>query len=101
MGLKQDVDEINARYCKWIISFQLDSISCYAVWGTDLTDGENDKFWIDDQQRILLFREPEQLINALLQPSVSAFDTATMSNWASRIKGHAHLAVDVLYVLNL
>ncbi len=82
MKKSEKEEEINVKYEKWLITFQLDTLVYYSVWGADSTDDGNDKLWIDDQQRILLTVDPAKSIDIILSKALPTFDAENLMNWA-------------------
>ena len=82
MQHEETTNEINRLYSKWLISFRLNNSSFYTVWGADSTDGDNDKLWVDNRERIILFRNPQLLVEAIETMSLATFDTENLINWA-------------------
>ncbi len=54
MKSKDIAEEINTKHNKWLIAFRLNNLFYYTIWGADSTDGNDNKLWIDDYQRIIL-----------------------------------------------
>ena len=82
MKKSEKTEEINVKHEKWLITFQLNTLVYYSVWGADSTDDGNDKLWIDDQQRILLIADPAKLIDAIISKALPTFDTENLMSWA-------------------
>jgi hypothetical protein len=83
MESRKETDEVNKKHNKWLIAFRLNTLTHYTVWGADSTDNYNDKLWVDDCQRIILFRDPSKLIHAIVAKTFPTFDTENLVNWAT------------------
>lgn len=82
-------DKINKQYNKWLVAFRLNTLIYYTIWGADSTDDGEDKLWIDDHQRIILFEDPAKLIETIISKTMLTFDTQSLVNWALKQKEYS------------
>ncbi len=82
MESENEIDKVDKKYNKWLTAFRLNTLIHYTVWGADSTDGDNDKLWIDDYQRIILFEDPAKLFDAIVSKTFPTFDTENLVSWA-------------------
>ncbi len=70
---------------KGVIGFSYKGSNFMACWGSDLTDNENDKFLINEESKILLFRNTESLISYILDVSNFCFDNVNLRKWVKNL----------------
>ena len=81
-------NEVSERYRKYLIQIQVKETFYYLVWGTDMTDPEQqDKLLLDQENQILVFPRIDQLADFITKQSVSLYDEANFLPWAAELTG--------------
>jgi len=74
--------EISETYRKYFIVIKLKNGSFYTVWGTDLSDEDNDKLLVKNK-KLLLFKTTETFIVQISNYRDAFFDRQNFENWIS------------------
>ncbi|MBC6369159.1 hypothetical protein [Algoriphagus sp. AK58] len=72
---------VSDKYRKYLICFKLSEGDFFSVWGSDLTDNENDKLVVSENSLIVCSKELKALKNYLLLNVDSFFDSNNLRKW--------------------
>lgn len=80
------INHWNELHRKYPIQIHLNDACYYAVWGTDMSDPEQqDQLLLDHEQRILLFTTGEQIAPWIIAGSARVFDADNLTAWANSL----------------
>jgi hypothetical protein len=79
-------NEISEIYRKFLISITLDNLKFYAIWGTDLSDNDNDKLLLNDKNLIITFKNIKNLDLAFSNNLYQYFDIKNLFKWFNEFK---------------
>ncbi|GAB3341494.1 hypothetical protein GCM10027299_55750 [Larkinella ripae] len=94
---------LSETHQKYIIQIHLQESIQYIVWGTDLSDSEQqDKLLVNHQQAILLFSRIDQIKEAIAQSTAILFDENNLIPWANSFPdSEVDTVYDLDYLLSL
>lgn len=72
---------VSEKYRKYLICFQLSDGNFFSVWGSDLTDSENDKLVVTEISLIVCSKDLMALRKYLLLNIDSFFDSNNLRKW--------------------
>lgn len=75
-------DQSCERFRKFIIRLTINRVSYYALWGCDLSDNEIDKLLLTNSGKVVLFKNPTVLFEAIKDEKVLTFDSIRTRKWA-------------------
>lgn len=77
--------DYSEEYRKYLVSYIIGNEKFLSVWGTDMSDNEEDKLCIDQKGQILSFRRVEILKDYLIKNKNYLFDIENFMKWLEHV----------------
>lgn len=79
-NMNESFDILSEEFRKYLIEVVYEERCYFTIWGTDLADGNIDKWLVDETESMLLFSNLSSLRNSL-RTRTDCFDNENMKKW--------------------